>query len=89
MVSNRWVIPKKLVGKAWEPIKNVEAVTSKKWGYNGAVMRMKMVFDRKKDAEGKKVWTTQIARRFYPKKDPKYLIVFLHCTRGYGFSRSM
>jgi hypothetical protein len=90
MQSGRWVVPKKLEGKKWIPIKNVESVTSKRWGYNGAILRMKKVFDVKRDKEGKAIWSTKTSKQFYPTKNPKYLIVFLNCyRRGYGFSRSL
>jgi len=90
MMSGRWVIPKKLEGKKWVPIKNVEHVISKKWGYNGAILRMKRVFDFKKDQEGKKMWETKIITKPYPSKNPKYLVTFLYCSRlSYGFSKSL
>lgn len=90
MVSGRWVIPKKKAGKTWTPIQNVACVTSKKWGYAGAILRMKRVFDLRRDKEGNRVWKTKTFTKPYPVKNPKYLITYLVCEKlSYGFSKSL
>lgn len=82
-----WEEPLRKVSNGCKPIHNLASVTSKKWHYNGAIMRMKLVFDRMRDAEGRRMWKTKITT----KKSPEKVVTKeLTCFKvSYGFSRSL
>lgn len=103
--TRTWGLPKRLVGKKerklkdrtvwvedWQVVNNLTSLKAK-WGYAGAINRIRRVYDGRQDQEGRHIWKTYRKERKYPRratKSPKSVVVFVTCYRQtYGFSRSL
>lgn len=93
LIAKRWVVPERKIDKTtWVPINNLKCVISPKFGYAGAIHRVRRVFDKRRNPDGSRMWKTSVET--HKMKDSKgrdiYAITYLKCERtSYGFTRSM
>jgi hypothetical protein len=94
LITKRWVIPKRKIGPTtWVAVKNIKSVISPKFGYAGAIRRIQKVFDKKRNPDGSRAWTTKVHTEYLPRDSKgrsQYAVTYLKCNRtSYGFTRSL